>query len=138
MVVEPATDRGWEQMGGRQTPQGVADAVGSLRSRGVQVFAADMGGESLPTIPQSVLAQPTAWIFGNEAHGVDPASVALADKTVSLPQYGQVESLNISTAAAVCLYQSAFSMRSRYIQSAAGSVELRVSSVVVCIEKSRG
>ena len=91
----------------------MADAVGALRKRGVQVFAADMGGESLPTIPQSVLAHPTAWIFGNEAHGVDPASVALADKTVSLPQYGQVESLNISTAAAVCLYQSAFSMRPR-------------------------
>ena len=90
----------------------MAEAVGGLRSRGVQVFAADMGGESLPTIPQSVLTQPTAWIFGNEAHGVDPASVALADKTVSLPQYGQVESLNISTAAAVCLYQSAFSMKS--------------------------
>ena len=88
----------------------MAEAVEALRKRHVQVFAADMDGESLPTIPQSVLAQPTAWIFGNEAHGVDPASVALADKTVSLPQYGQVESLNISTAAAVCLYQSAFAM----------------------------
>jgi len=88
----------------------MTEAVDALRKRHVQVFAADMDGESLPTIPQAVLAQPTAWIFGNEAHGVDPASVALADKTVSLPQYGQVESLNISTAAAVCLYQSAFAM----------------------------
>jgi TrmH family RNA methyltransferase len=89
-------------------------AVDALRARHVQVFAADMDGESLPAIPQSVLAQPTAWIFGNEAHGVDPASVALADKTVSLPQYGQVESLNISTAAAVCLYQSAFAMHGHH------------------------
>ncbi len=88
----------------------MAEAVEALRARHVQVFAADMGGQSLPGIPQTVLAKPTAWIFGNEAHGVDPASVALADKTVSLPQYGQVESLNISTAAAVCLYQSAFAM----------------------------
>lgn len=88
----------------------MAEAVEALRKRHVQVFAADMDGESLPTIPQSFLAQPTAWVFGNEAHGVDQASVALADKTVSLPQYGQVESLNISTAAAVCLYQSAFAM----------------------------
>jgi TrmH family RNA methyltransferase len=85
-------------------------AVDALRARGVHVFAADMDGESLPGIPQAVLAQPTAWIFGNEAHGVNPESVALADRTVSLPQYGRVESLNISTAAAVCLYQSAFAM----------------------------
>lgn len=89
----------------------MAGAVNALREKHVQVFAADMDGESLPGIPTAVLAQPTAWIFGNEAHGVNPDSVALADKTVSLPQYGQVESLNISTAAAVCLYQSAFSMR---------------------------
>ena len=88
----------------------MAEAVGALRERQVQVFAADMDGESLPDVAQTVLAKPTAWIFGNEAHGVNPESVALADKTVSLPQYGQVESLNISTAAAVCLYQSAFAM----------------------------
>jgi RNA methyltransferase, TrmH family len=92
----------------------MAEAVEALRKRQVQVFAADMDGESLPTIAQSVLAQPTAWIFGNEAHGVNPESVALADKTVSLPQYGQVESLNISTAAAVCLYQSAFSQHGNH------------------------
>lgn len=57
----------------------MAEAVGSLRTRGVQEFAADMDGESLPATPQGVLAQPTGWIFGNEAHGVDPASVELAD-----------------------------------------------------------
>jgi len=96
----------------------IAEATAALRKRQVQIFAADMGGESLPGIPQGVLAQPTAWIFGNEAHGVNPESVALADKTVSLPQYGQVESLNISTAAAVCLYQSAFAMHGH--PSAAG------------------
>jgi TrmH family RNA methyltransferase len=89
----------------------MAQAVDTLRERGVQVFAADMGGESLPTIPHNVLAQPTAWMFGNEAHGVDPASVALVDRTVSLPHYGDVESLNLATAAAVCLYQSAFAQR---------------------------
>jgi TrmH family RNA methyltransferase len=88
----------------------IAEAMEVLRKRHVQVFVADMDGESLPSIPQAVLAQPTAWVFGNEAHGVTPESIALCDKTVSLPHYGHVESLNISTAAAVCLYQSAFAM----------------------------
>jgi RNA methyltransferase, TrmH family len=91
----------------------MSEAVGALRERGVQVFAADMDGESLPELPAAVLSQPTAWIFGNEAHGVSSDAISLADKTVSVPQYGAVESLNISTAAAVCLYQSAFAQREK-------------------------
>jgi TrmH family RNA methyltransferase len=89
----------------------VDEVVREVRARRLQVFVADMAGESLPDIPASVLAQPTAWIFGNEAHGVSEESVSGADKVVALPQYGQVESLNLATAAAVCLYQSAFAQR---------------------------
>jgi TrmH family RNA methyltransferase len=89
----------------------MAEAVEALRDRGVQIFAADMDGQSLPGVSTEILQKPTAWIFGNEAHGVHPDSIAQADATVSLPQYGAVESLNLATAAAVCLYQSAFAMR---------------------------
>lgn len=86
----------------------LADSAGALQTRGVEVFATDMGGESLPAIPQNVLAQPTAWIFG----GHTLWTWLLSRLLISLPQYGRVEPLNISTAAAVCLYQSAFSMKS--------------------------
>jgi TrmH family RNA methyltransferase len=93
------------------TAETVTEAMSYLASLGLQVFAADMAGESLPGISAEVLAAPTAWIFGNEAHGVSADAIAAADKTVSLPQYGDVESLNLATAAAVCLYQSAFAQR---------------------------
>lgn len=54
-----------------------------------------------------VLAQPTAWVFGNEAHGVAQRLRADATARVSIPIRGRAESLNIATAAAICLHSSA-------------------------------
>jgi TrmH family RNA methyltransferase len=91
--------------------ENMADTVSAITALGAQVFAADMAGDSLPTISPEQLAKPTAWIFGNEAHGVSEEALLLADRRVAVPQYGDVESLNLATAAAVCLYQSAFAQR---------------------------
>jgi TrmH family RNA methyltransferase len=57
------------------------------------------------------LAGPTAWLFGNEARGLDDEAVALADLSLRLPIFGRAESLNLATAASVCLYESAFAQR---------------------------
>ena len=54
-----------------------------------------------------VLAGPTAWLFGNEAWGLPAELAALADHRVAIPIHGRAESLNLSTAAALCLYESA-------------------------------
>ena len=53
------------------------------------------------------LAGPTAWLLGNEAAGLSEQALALADRTVRVPLHGRAESLNLATAAAVCLYTSA-------------------------------
>jgi len=53
------------------------------------------------------LTVPTAWLFGNEAHGLSDAERAMADAVVRVPLRGAAESLNLATAAAVCLYASA-------------------------------
>ncbi|MDQ4008347.1 MAG: RNA methyltransferase, partial [Actinomycetota bacterium] len=58
-----------------------------------------------------LLAAPTAWMFGNEAWGLPPETAALADQVVRVPIYGRAESLNLATAAAVCLYASARAQR---------------------------
>ena len=60
---------------------------------------------------RSLLAEPTAWLFGNEARGLDEESLALADLSLRLPIYGSAESLNLATAASVCLYETAFAQR---------------------------
>jgi RNA methyltransferase, TrmH family len=92
------------------TGASVADAVAAARSAGLQVLAADMAGESLPDLGD-VLARPTAWLFGNEARGLSIEARRAADRTVAVPIYGAAESLNLATAAAVCLYASAFEQR---------------------------
>jgi len=85
------------------------DAVVTLREAGLRIVAADgRAGRPLddPEV-QDRLAGPTAWMFGNEAWGLPPELVALADEPVAVPIYGRAESLNLAAAAAVCLYASA-------------------------------
>jgi TrmH family RNA methyltransferase len=86
-----------------------AAAVAAARAAGLQVLAAD-GAAALDldaAESAGLLAVPTAWLLGNEAHGLDPTVLALADRAVGVPLYGRAESLNLATAAAVCLYASA-------------------------------
>lgn len=58
-----------------------------------------------------LLELPTAWLFGSEAHGLPAALIAAADAAVRVPIHGRAESLNLATAAAVCLYASAGAQR---------------------------
>ncbi len=87
-------------------------AVAALRAAGLQILAADVSGEDLTSARSAgVLAAPTAWVFGNEARGLDATRLALADRAYRLPIFGRAESLNLATAASVCLYESAFAQR---------------------------
>ncbi len=54
-----------------------------------------------------VLEAPSMWLFGNEGQGLDEQEKARADYRVAVPLYGVAESLNVGTAATVCLYGSA-------------------------------
>ncbi|MGZ4592329.1 MAG: TrmH family RNA methyltransferase, partial [Actinomycetes bacterium] len=89
--------------------------VTALRERGLRVLAADGHGDvDLDrAIDDGLLDGPTAWVFGNEAWGLPPATRALADEVVRVPIHGRAESLNLATAAAVCLYASARAQRER-------------------------
>jgi TrmH family RNA methyltransferase len=87
----------------------LADAVGELHGAGLRVVAAD--GRAGRSLEDADLTQPTAWLFGNEAWGLPPELLDLADEAVAVPIYGKAESLNLATAAAVCLYASARSQR---------------------------
>lgn len=88
----------------------LADAAHALRAAGLQILAADVGGDDL-LAARADLARPTAWVFGNEARGLDADRLALVDRSLRLPIYGRAESLNLATAASVCLYESAFAQR---------------------------
>lgn len=105
----------------------LSDVVAAAKAAGMGVLAADGYGqlnldllqdESAARafeqqIPDSqyVLEDPTLWLFGNEAQGLAGEEKALADHRVAVPVYGEAESLNLGTAATVCLYASARAQR---------------------------
>ena len=86
-----------------------AQVVDALHAAGLAVLATTgAGADDLDDLQDAgVLAGPTAWLFGNEAAGLSPAALSLADRTVRIPLHGRAESLNLATAAALCLYASA-------------------------------
>ncbi len=88
-------------------------AVRAAKDAGLTVLAADGAGEvGLYDAPLAeLMTGPTAWLFGNEAWGLPAELAALADHRVAIPIHGRAESLNLSTAAALCLYESARAAR---------------------------
>ncbi|WP_420362932.1 RNA methyltransferase [Curtobacterium aetherium] len=92
----------------------LADTVERARGLGYTILAADVSGDDLPDVrADGMLDGPTVWVFGNEARGLTSEDLALVDRAVKVPIYGRAESMNLATAASVCLYESAFAQRSR-------------------------
>ncbi len=88
-------------------------AVERARAAGLRVLAADGAGPA--DLDQELdagrLGQPSCWVFGNEAWGLPAEVRKLADVVIRVPIHGQAESLNLASAAAVCLYASARAQR---------------------------
>jgi TrmH family RNA methyltransferase len=86
-----------------------AHVVTSLAAAGLQVLATTVDGEvSLDDVDLTV---PTAWLFGPEAHGLPTELAGGATHRVWIPMPGNAESLNVASAAVICLYQSARAAR---------------------------
>ena len=87
--------------------------VASLSASGLSVLATTGSADlDLDTASDDgILDLPTAWLFGSEAHGLPADVVAAADASVRVPIHGRAESLNLATAAAICLYASASAHR---------------------------
>ncbi|GAA3861168.1 RNA methyltransferase [Streptomyces lacrimifluminis] len=91
----------------------VEEAVAGLRDAGVRILAADGAGpdDLDDELDKGTMGGPTAWVFGNEAWGLPEETRALTDAVLRVPIHGKAESLNLATAAAVCLYASARAQR---------------------------
>ncbi|MCV7309265.1 TrmH family RNA methyltransferase [Mycobacterium paraffinicum] len=84
-----------------------AAALAAVRAAGLQVLATTVDGETRLDDAAALLARPTAWLFGPESQGLPTQIAAGADHRMRIPMAGGVESLNVASAAAICLYQSA-------------------------------
>jgi len=83
--------------------------VSALSDAGLSVLATTGAADTdLDTAARDgILELPTAWVFGSEAHGLPDEVIAAADAAIRVPIHGRAESLNLATAAAICLYASA-------------------------------
>jgi TrmH family RNA methyltransferase len=91
----------------------VVDVLAALSQSGLSALATSGSADvELPVAgAEGLLDLPTAWLFGSEAHGLPSEVVSAADETIRVPIYGKAESLNLATAAALCLYASASAHR---------------------------
>jgi TrmH family RNA methyltransferase len=75
-----------------------------LRLNKIKLAVASLDADK--TIFEERLEGPLAFVFGNEAHGVCKEMIRAADLLLKVPIYGHAESLNVASAAAVCLYEA--------------------------------
>ena len=76
----------------------IAQTIDELKDRGLWLYAADMGGESYYSTD---LRSSAAIVLGSEGFGISRLVKEKCDFTVSIPMYGNVNSMNVSCAAAV-------------------------------------
>ncbi|WP_058856773.1 TrmH family RNA methyltransferase [Nocardia jinanensis] len=81
-----------------------AAVLDRIESAGITTVATAADGEIDLDDADELFAGPIAWLFGNEAHGLDPEIARRAHHRVRIPIRGRAESLNLATAAAICLY----------------------------------
>ena len=71
-----------------------------------EITAAATSGHAASELFTVELPQRLAWILGNEARGLDEETLSAAPLTVRIPLAGHAESLNVHTAATVCLFET--------------------------------
>jgi tRNA (guanosine-2'-O-)-methyltransferase len=85
--------------------ESIDDCYDELRGDGFVILATALAPGST-TIYEQDLTRPVALVLGNEMRGLSTEAVALADGIVEIPIVGMVQSLNVSVASAVCLYEA--------------------------------
>lgn len=83
----------------------VDECYASLRSRGMKIYATHLAADAVPLYDLD-LTLPCALVFGNEHRGVSDAAASAADRNFQIPMMGMIQSLNISVACAVSLYEA--------------------------------
>ena len=78
-------------------------AVDELHLNGIKVFASEM--TAAKTIAEVDLTEPCAIVMGSEDNGIYPALMKICDEKIKIPMAGDFESLNVSVATGIILYE---------------------------------
>jgi tRNA (guanosine-2'-O-)-methyltransferase len=94
--------RNWVEVDTHDT---VADAITQLKQQNMQVLATNLS-DSAVDFRSIDYTQPTAIILGGEKHGISQEALELADQDIIIPMVGMVQSLNVSVASALILFEA--------------------------------
>ena len=83
----------------------IGDAVGYLKGQGMQILATNLSDTSVD-FREIDYTRPTCILMGQEKTGITQEALALADQDIIIPMIGMVQSLNVSVASALILYEA--------------------------------
>ncbi|HMN26249.1 MAG TPA: TrmH family RNA methyltransferase [Ignavibacteriaceae bacterium] len=98
----------------------IDECYSELRKNGFKILASSLSEKS-KNLYDLDLTQKTAIVVGNEHTGVSDEAANSADETFLIPQFGMVQSLNVSVATAVIMYEA---MRQRWVKGMYDKSEL--------------
>lgn len=102
LVSAAAGSNSWVQV---KTHPDINSAVEQLKGEGMQILATNLSDKAVD-FRQIDYTKPTCILLGQEKTGISDEALALADEHIIIPMIGMVQSLNVSVAAAVILYEA--------------------------------
>lgn len=102
MVSSAAGSNSWVQV---KTHRTISDAVGELKQQGMQILATHLSDKAVD-FREIDYTRPTCILMGQEKTGITQQALDLADQDIIIPMIGMVQSLNVSVASALILYEA--------------------------------
>ncbi|VFS55153.1 tRNA (guanosine(18)-2'-O)-methyltransferase [Leminorella grimontii] len=101
-VASAAGSNSWVKV---KTHRDIQSAVGHLKQQGMQILATNLS-DSAVDFRDIDYTRPTCILLGQEKSGITKEALALADRDIIIPMIGMVQSLNVSVASALILYEA--------------------------------
>lgn len=102
MVSSAAGSNSWVQV---KTHRTIADAVTHLKDQNMQILATNLSDKAVD-FREIDYTRPTCILMGQEKTGITQEALDLADQDIIIPMIGMVQSLNVSVASALILYEA--------------------------------
>ncbi|MDQ7098879.1 MULTISPECIES: tRNA (guanosine(18)-2'-O)-methyltransferase TrmH [unclassified Serratia (in: enterobacteria)] len=102
LVSSAAGSNSWVSV---KTHRTIDDAVGHLKAQGMQILATNLSARAVD-FREVDYTRPTCVLLGQEKTGITEEALALADQDIVIPMIGMVQSLNVSVASALILYEA--------------------------------
>ncbi len=102
VVSSSAGSNSWVKVFTHRT---IGDAVSTVKAQGMQVLATHLSDKAID-FREIDYTRPTCILMGQEKTGITREALALADQDIIIPMLGMVQSLNVSVASALILYEA--------------------------------